>query len=111
MPSAFTVKTGKAHWEVLLRARAIETQSYVVAAAQTKKHNSKRESYGHSMIVDPWGKDSPYLFRKFRIALGEVMVDLKTQEDEIGIAEIDLKELRQLRESMPLDQHRCTPWV
>ncbi len=55
VPSAFTVPTGKAHWEVLLRARAIETQSYVIAAAQSGRHNEKRESYGHSMIIDPWG--------------------------------------------------------
>ncbi|MCJ1314191.1 Carbon-nitrogen hydrolase [Agyrium rufum] len=55
-PSAFTVPTGKAHWEILLRARAIETQSYVIAAAQAGQHNSKRISYGHSMIVSPWGE-------------------------------------------------------
>ncbi|KAF2272593.1 nitrilase, partial [Westerdykella ornata] len=62
-PSAFTVPTGRAHWEVLLRARAIETQSYVVAAAQVGVHDSveeggegKRRSYGHSMVVDPWGE-------------------------------------------------------
>ena len=55
-PSAFTVPTGKAHWEILLRARAIETQAYVIAAAQVGQHNEKRTSYGHSMIVDPWGK-------------------------------------------------------
>ncbi len=54
-PSAFTVATGLAHWESLLRARAIETQCYVVAAAQTGKHNEKRASYGHSVIIDPWG--------------------------------------------------------
>ncbi|KHJ82897.1 hydrolase, carbon-nitrogen family [Oesophagostomum dentatum] len=54
-PSAFTVNTGYAHWEALLRARAIETQCYVVAAAQTGKHNEKRSSYGHSMVIDPWG--------------------------------------------------------
>lgn len=57
-PSAFTVPTGKAHWETLLRARAIETQSYVIAAAQVGFHNEEktRRSYGHGMIVDPWGK-------------------------------------------------------
>jgi predicted amidohydrolase len=55
-PSAFTVPTGRAHWETLLRARAIETQSYVVAAAQAGRHNETRVSYGHSMVVDPWGK-------------------------------------------------------
>ncbi|VDN56412.1 unnamed protein product [Dracunculus medinensis] len=54
-PSAFTLNTGLAHWETLLRARAIETQCFVVAAAQTGKHNEKRVSYGHSMVVDPWG--------------------------------------------------------
>ena len=54
-PSAFTVATGLAHWESLLRARAIETQCYVVAAAQTGKHNEKRSSFGHSVIIDPWG--------------------------------------------------------
>ena len=54
-PSAFTVATGLAHWESLLRARAIETQCYVVAAAQTGKHNEKRSTFGHSVIIDPWG--------------------------------------------------------
>ena len=58
MPSAFTVATGMAHWEVLLRARAIETQSYVLAAAQVGKHNENpgRTSYGHAIIIDPWGE-------------------------------------------------------
>ena len=56
VPSAFTVPTGQAHWEVLLRARAIETQCMIVAAAQSGQHNSKRSSYGHSMIVNAWGE-------------------------------------------------------
>ncbi len=47
--------TGAAHWELLLRARAVECQAYVIAAAQAGRHNEKRESYGHSLIVDPWG--------------------------------------------------------
>lgn len=55
VPSAFTVPTGKAHWLTLLRARAIENQVYVVAAAQCGRHNERRESYGHSVIIDPWG--------------------------------------------------------
>lgn len=55
VPAAFTVPTGQAHWELLLRARAVENQVYVVAAAQSGKHNDKRTSYGHTMIVDPWG--------------------------------------------------------
>ncbi|KAL9259386.1 Deaminated glutathione amidase, chloroplastic/cytosolic-like protein [Drosera capensis] len=55
VPSAFTKITGQAHWEILLRARAIETQCYVIAAAQAGKHNQKRESFGDSLIIDPWG--------------------------------------------------------
>ena len=56
MASAFTVPTGKAHWETLVRARAIENQSYVVAVDQWGEHNAKIKTYGHSMIVNPWGE-------------------------------------------------------
>ena len=56
MPAAFTRTTGEAHWHVLLRARAIETGSWVIAAAQGGSHEDGRETYGHSMIVDPWGR-------------------------------------------------------
>jgi predicted amidohydrolase len=56
IPSAFTVQTGEAHWHVLLRARAIETGCFVFAAAQAGKHQSGRETYGHSLVVDPWGQ-------------------------------------------------------
>lgn len=56
VPAAFTVPTGQAHWEVLLRSRAIETGAYVVAAAQGGQHENGRATYGHSMIIDPWGK-------------------------------------------------------
>ncbi|KAL8682212.1 MAG: hypothetical protein Q9186_001750 [Xanthomendoza sp. 1 TL-2023] len=89
-PSAFTVTTGKAHWSTLLRARAIETQSYVIAAAQVGSHNEKRASYGHSMIVSPWG---------------EVVAELggeKKDEPEIAVAEIDLENLEKIRKEMPL---------
>jgi deaminated glutathione amidase len=55
VPAAFTAHTGRAHWHVLLRARAIENQAWVVAAAQHGRHNEKRESFGHSLIIDPWG--------------------------------------------------------
>lgn len=55
IPAAFTVPTGKAHWETLLRARAIETGSYVLAAAQSGNHDGARNTYGHSMIISPWG--------------------------------------------------------
>ena len=55
IPAAFTVETGRAHWETLIRARAIETQAWVIAAAQAGQHNEKRASHGHGMVVDPWG--------------------------------------------------------
>ncbi|GKZ82125.1 carbon-nitrogen hydrolase [Aspergillus niger] len=88
-PSAFTVPTGTAHWETLLRARAIETQSYVIAAAQAGPHNEKRRSYGHSMIVNPWG---------------EVVAKLgdEYQEPQIAVADIDLDLLAKVRREMPL---------
>jgi predicted amidohydrolase len=88
-PSAFTVPTGKAHWEVLLRARAIETQSYVIAAAQVGRHNEKRVSYGHSMIIDPWGA---------------VLADLGTKDDEpvIATAVIDHDLIAKIRRDVPL---------
>lgn len=88
-PSAFTVPTGLVHWETLLRARAIETQAYVMAAAQVGRHNEKRQSYGHSMIVDPWGK---------------VLVDLTGEgsEPQIGIAEVDLDYREKIKREMPL---------
>ncbi len=88
-PSAFTVATGKAHWETLLRARAIETQAYVIAAAQVGAHNEKRVSYGHSMVVDPWGK---------------VLLDMTGEgnEAEIGIVDVDLEFREKIKESMPL---------
>jgi predicted amidohydrolase len=92
-PAAFTIPTGKAHWETLLRARAIETQSYVIAAAQVGRHNDKRISYGHSMIVNPWG---------------EVVAELGGNGDgdgsgpELAIADINLELLRKVRREMPL---------
>ena len=94
-PSAFTVPTGKAHWETLLRARAIETQSYVFAAAQLGRHNEKRVSYGHSMIVDPWGKV---------VAEGSGMEawEQGSQEPELVIGDVDLENLEKVRNEMPL---------
>ncbi|KAJ9214347.1 hypothetical protein DTO166G4_3971 [Paecilomyces variotii] len=88
-PSAFTVPTGKAHWEALLRARAIETQSYVIAAAQAGPHNEKRISYGHSMIVNPWGEVVAKLGGEYK-------------EPEIATAEIDLDLITKIRTEMPL---------
>ena len=56
MPSAFTYETGKVHWHSLLKARAIETGSYIIAPAQEGIHENKRRTYGHSLVIDPWGK-------------------------------------------------------
>lgn len=95
VPSAFTATTGRAHWETLLRARAIETQTFVIAPGQWGKHDDGglRESWGHSLIVDPWGR-----------VLAEA-------EGGIGLAmaEIDLDELRKVRAAIPMAQHRRLP--
>ncbi|MDD9889757.1 MAG: carbon-nitrogen hydrolase family protein [Gammaproteobacteria bacterium] len=91
VPSAFTVVTGKAHWETLIRARAIENQCYIVAAAQGGKHNEKRETWGHTMIVDPWG----------------TVLDSIESGAGVAVATIDLEKLREIREKMPIaDQFR-----
>nr|KAJ3423129.1 hypothetical protein HK105_001829 [Polyrhizophydium stewartii] len=90
-PSAFTIKTGVAHWEAILRCRAIETQCYVVAAAQVGQHTEKRASYGHAMIVDPWGK--------IVAACGE-------NKEDVQVAEIDLDYLEAIRRDMPVESHR-----
>lgn len=89
---ACCTEPGEAHWEVLLRARAIETQCFVVAAAQTGQHNEKRASYGHAIIINPWGK-----------VIGKLDDPNSTG---IAVAEIDLNELRKIRQNMPLDKHR-----
>ncbi|KAK6193026.1 putative secondary metabolism biosynthetic enzyme [Pestalotiopsis sp. IQ-011] len=103
-PSAFTVPTGRAHWEVLLRARAVETQSWVVAAAQVGRHHGpggRRVSYGRSMVVDPWGK----VCAELKGVVGETD-DAWEAEDgavgQLGIVDIDLEQLASVRERMPL---------
>ncbi|KAJ8007933.1 hypothetical protein DPEC_G00099330 [Dallia pectoralis] len=90
-PSAFTVATGAAHWEVLLRARAIETQCYVLAAAQVGSHHEKRSSYGHALAVDPWGV---------------VMGDCGGEYPSMSLVEVDMEKLRDTRRNMPVQQHR-----
>ncbi len=90
VPAAFTEKTGQAHWEVLLRARAIENQCFVFAPAQTGEHPGNRRTFGHAMIVDPWG---------------EVLANVGTTPG-VAAAEIDLAKLRELRRSMPGRGHR-----
>src|SRR6266513_2312748 len=81
VPSAFTVPTGAAHWETLLRARAIENQAYVVAPAQGGTHASGRRTYGHTMIIDPWG----------------VVLGVQPEGEGVVVADIDLEHSRQLR--------------
>lgn len=73
LPAAFTQQTGEAHWHILLRARAIETGSYVIAAAQGGIHPDGRQTYGHSLIIDPWGK---VLSEKSQIGPGVIMADI-----------------------------------
>ena len=81
VPSAFTVPTGMAHWETLLRARAIENQAYVVAPAQGGLHASGRRTYGHSMIVDPWGE----------------VLGVRPEGEGVVLAEIDLDRVQEVR--------------
>ena len=90
LPSAFTAITGKAHWETLVRARAIENLCYMVAAAQGGYHANGRETYGHSMIVDPWG----------------LVLDKLPRGSGVVYAEIDLERQRDLRRSFPVLAHR-----
>ncbi|OWY55757.1 carbon-nitrogen hydrolase [Alternaria alternata] len=100
-PAAFTTPTGKAgHWEILIRARAIETQSYIIAAAQVGVHDEegKRRSWGHSMIVDPWGKIVAEL------GGDEGEGGSWKDEGEIATAEIDLDFVNQLRKDSPLNR-------
>ncbi|EFX06044.1 carbon-nitrogen family protein [Grosmannia clavigera kw1407] len=104
-PSAFTVPTGRAHWEVLLRARAIESQCYVVAAAQVGRHNERRVSYGRSLAVDPWGR---VLCRLGGVVNGEAEDGSEPGDAEdgavgqLGLVDIDLAAWASIREKMPL---------
>ena len=90
LPAAFTYTTGKAHWELLLRARAVENQCYVVAAAQGGEHESGRRTFGHSMIVDPWG---------------EVLAILPEGEGVVA-ADLDGARLQSVRTRLPALKHR-----
>ncbi len=90
VPSAFTVPTGRGHWETLLKARAVESLVYVVASGQVGEHAGGRLTYGHSMIVDPWG---------------EVLAERDTGPG-IVTAELDMMRLEQLRERFPVITHR-----
>jgi nitrilase len=90
VPAAFTRVTGEAHWEVLLRARAIENQCYVIGAGQGGVHNARRETYGHSMVIDPWGR----------------VLDVLVSGEGIVVADVDLPALHELRRKMPVFSHR-----
>lgn len=90
LPAAFTYTTGKAHWELLLRARAVENQCYVIASAQGGEHESGRRTFGHSMIIDPWG---------------EILAVLPEGEG-IVIADLDATRLQSVRTRLPALKHR-----
>jgi predicted amidohydrolase len=90
VPAAFTLQTGKDHWHVLLRARAIEQQSYVLAAAQTGHHFGKRASYGHALVVDPWGT-----------VLAQV-----GEGEGVAVATVDPAVVTRVRASLPSLRHR-----
>lgn len=90
VPSAFTVPTGSAHWETLLRARAIENQAYVIAPAQGGLHATGRRTYGHSMIIDPWGD----------------VLGVRAEGEGIVLAEMDLERVREVRAHLPANLNR-----
>lgn len=92
LPAAFTAATGKAHWETLLKARAIENQCYVVASAQGGKHANGRETYGDSLIADPWGE----------------ILQRWPQGPGVVLAEIDEERLAQIRRQFPVLEHRVS---
>lgn len=93
IPSAFTAITGKAHWEVLLRARAIENLAYVVASAQGGYHVNGRETFGHSMIIDPWGR----------------VIDCLPSGSGFVLANLDSQQLNTTRRNFPVLDHRKLP--
>ncbi|HEY8435184.1 MAG TPA: carbon-nitrogen hydrolase family protein [Sphingomicrobium sp.] len=90
VPAAFTVPTGRAHWHILLRARAIEAGLFVVAAAQVGQHDDGRQTFGHSLVVDPWG---------------EVLLDMG-EKSGVGFADVDLKRISDVRSRIPALNHR-----
>lgn len=92
LPSAFTFTTGQAHWELLLRARAVENQCWMLAAAQGGQHVNGRQTWGHSMVVDPWG---------------QVLAQQRTPGIGISYAALDAALLQQVRQRLPALEHRC----
>ena len=95
IPAAFTVPTGRAHWHTLVKARAIEASAFVVAAAQVGRHEDGRETYGHSLVIDPWG---------------DVLLDMGGEDAGLGFAEIDLDRIAEVRAQIPsLANRRAIP--
>jgi nitrilase len=92
LPAAFVHTTGQAHWEVLLRARAIENQCYLLAPAQGGRHPNGRRTWGHSMVIDPWG---------------EIIACREEDGPGVVVAELDPARLAEVRESLPALRHRC----
>ena len=90
VPAAFTVPTGKAHWHLLLRARAIESAAFVIAAAQCGAHEDGRQTFGHSLVVDPWGT---------------VLLDMGDEEG-LGIVDLDLDRVAEVRAQIPVHLNR-----
>ena len=90
VPAAFTKVTGEAHWESLLRARAIENQCYVIAAGQGGRHSQTRETWGHSMIIDPWG----------------TVLAMVEEGEGVATAEINLEFVRNVRARMPIREQQ-----
>jgi predicted amidohydrolase len=86
IPAAFTVPTGKAHWHLLQRARAVEASAYTMSAAQVGEHEDGRTTYGHSLVVDPWG---------------EVLLDMGGQGQGVGFAELDSTRITEIRAQLP----------
>lgn len=95
IPAAFTRPTGAAHWHLLQRARAVEASAYVVSAAQVGRHEDGRETYGHSLVIDPWG---------------DVLLDMGGEEAGLGFAEIDPARIAEVRAQLPsLANRRAMP--
>ena len=90
VPAAFTVPTGQAHWQVLMRARAIEAELFIVAAAQAGRHEDGRETYGHSLIVDPWG----------------VVLACLAEGEGVVSADLDVERIADVRRRLPALAHR-----
>ena len=90
VPAAFTYTTGLAHWELLLRARAVENQCYVIAAAQGGTHENGRRTWGHSMVIDPWGQ----------------VLAVQPEGEGVVLAELDLERIAAVRTQLPALEHR-----